>query len=32
MDVDRRGISYLRGRGNKLSALMKMVHLRPAEK
>ena len=32
VDVDRRGLGYLRGRGNKLSALMEMVHLRPAEK
>ena len=32
VDVDRRGLGYLRGRGNMLSALMEMVHLRPAEK
>ena len=32
VDVDRRGLGYLRGRGNKLSALMEMIHLRPAEK
>ena len=32
MDVDRRGLGYLRGRGNKLSALMEMVHLRLADK
>ena len=32
VDVDRRGLGYLRGRGNKLSALMEMVHPRPAEK
>ena len=31
VDVDRRGLGYLMGRGNKLSALMEMVHLRPAE-
>ena len=30
--VYRRGLGYLRGRGNKLSALMEMVHLRPADK
>ena len=32
VDVNRRGLGYLRGRGNKLSALMEMVHLRPVEK
>ena len=31
VDVDRRVLGYLKGRGNKLSALMEMVHLRPAE-
>ena len=32
MDEDRRGLGCPRGRENKLSALMEMVHLRPAEK
>ena len=27
MDMNIRGLGYLRGRGNKLSALMEMVHL-----
>ena len=31
VDVDRSGPGYLRGRGNKLFALMEMVHLRPVE-